>query len=118
MDSWVRDLVLSGDYSSQAIEDTETYLNLLASRLSGRDDCKGVEYEVSIHDDNIEMIPEVYVYPKGCSRSSKLWKAHQYVANFNFDEPVDKLSHHLVPGKYRYILSSTKKKRRWMRDEN
>ncbi len=90
---------------------TEFLLKSISSRLSGREDCKGVEYEVIINHNGVSMIPLVYVYKnryrrKDTDKLDVVSFVHQYkmrgalLSNFIF-------------GTYRYELSLEGKRRKW-----
>lgn len=90
---------------------TEFLLKSISSRLSGREDCRGVKYKVTIDHNGVTMDPLIYVYKNRYSRKEVdkldiVSFVHQYrmrgalLSNFVF-------------GTYEYELSSEGKKRRW-----
>lgn len=94
-------------------DDTAEFLNKVSRRLSGREDCKGVEFEVTIQENNITMKPLMYVFPDTHHRSDI-----DKLTIINFILHLSSNKHHkLTFGtyKYKYADSITKKKRRWIR---
>lgn len=95
----------------QAAQQTEYLLKTLASRLSGREDCRKVKYTVTIDCDGVRMSPIVYVYPNRYTRREGdkldiISFIHQYRMN-------NTLLSGFVFGTYEYQLSADGKRRRW-----
>ena len=96
-------------------EFTEIFLRKISSHLSGRVECKQIEYQIVISDNmNILMLPKEYqVFPNRYSKHeaakssvvSHVLSSHQMIGT-----PFK-----LVPGTYIYKLSVNKKQRRWLR---
>lgn len=89
---------------------TEELLKHISSRLSGRDDCKKLNYKVVISEQGIHMEPIVYVYPNRYKRKETdkidiISFIHNQMSNVKLDE--------LVFGRYEYQLSIDGKNRRW-----
>lgn len=94
-------------------DDTAEFLNKVSRRLSGRDDCKGVEFEVTIQENHVTMKPLIYVFPDTHHRSDidKL-----PIINFILHLSSNKCYKFTFGTyKYGYADSITKKKRRWIR---
>lgn len=96
---------------------TECFLQKISSRLSSRDECRQVEYLVTVSDDGcVDLQPKDYiVYP---NRYCKQKGAHTGIVSHTINLPdMQSLSckYHLVPGKYIYKLSINKKRRKWCR---
>lgn len=94
---------------------TEFLLKCIASRLSGREDCKKVPYRVTIDVNGIRMNPLIYVYKNRYSRKEVdkldiISFIHKYKMN------GAKLSG-FVFGTYEYSLSTDGKRRKWRRIE-
>ena len=113
---------------------TEDFLHCLSSHLSGRPDCRQVEYVVSISDDvdsgqYISMQPPgIQVFPSRYDRQphSKLPVIEHILINHFYSSVYDHRSEDgaitvegvaFVPGKYCYALSADRKRRRWRRVE-
>lgn len=108
---------------------TEFLLKATASRLSGREDCKGVTYKVEISDEvpqHIKFTPSTYVYPDQHRRKdSDRTPIIQHMLEFYLDELIDIsnspdgsiviVPKSLVPGTYEYVPSIDKKKRKWFK---
>ena len=87
---------------------TERFLFTLSSRLSGRQDCKGVEYVVSIGD-VITIFPYICVFPDTYHRRRTDKRSIiDYIRDI-----LDLSSQDLVRGVYKYQLSDSTRKRRW-----
>ena len=111
---------------------TQKFLQCIAQHLSGRTDCKGVEYAVTIGHDlfrELAMIePPKFVFPNKYKRSEiDRVPVLTHVARDHFPElyiytdgmfgtHVDVSQ--LVEGVYVYQSSVDKKKRRWVRIES
>ena len=122
---------------------TQKFLRLVARRLSGREDCKQVEFQIGIGalipQDNpgrflipdslaanyIFFAPDTFVYKDMYHRSGKdRFRVVDLVLNKNFPELVlgrDDLGNlrvdtsQLVKGVYKYQKSYDGKRRRWVR---
>lgn len=106
---------------------TLSLLRTIAEHLSGRDDCKGIEYRVSVRNDRIIIDPQRNVFPNTHRRKdtdklnviSHVMKSH-FPEYFNYIDEMDEThvkSNVFVEGRYIYKLSSDRKQRRWERDE-
>ena len=92
---------------------TEELLNYIAHRLSGRDDCRNVTYEVTIDHNGVSMSPQVFVYP------NLYRKQHSDKLDVVTWAQLYKLPHaqlsDFVFGTYQYRREGESKKRRWTR---
>lgn len=90
---------------------TEDLLKNISSRLSGREDCKKLNYRVVISDNYVEMDPLVWVYPDRYHRkeTDKLGVVEFVRHNVMNDVSATEF----VPGCYEYQLSADGKNRRW-----
>lgn len=90
---------------------TENFLHQISSHLSGRNECKGVEYVVTISKGNVFVEPSIKVCKNRYSRkeSDKLF-VETHIQNFHSNS-----ENSLVDGTYKYILSNSRKRRRWMK---
>ena len=92
---------------------TEYLLRCIANRLSGREDCKHLQYKVSININGVSMEPLVYVYKNRYKRqeTDKL-----DIVSFVHDYRMNgaKLSD-FVFGTYQYQMSSDGKRRKWIK---
>lgn len=96
-------------------DNTKKLLSEIAKHLSGRDDCKQIEYVVSIKD-NIHMFPLRSVFP---SRHHRRASDKQSVIGHIFSEHLNVVDTNcLVRGVYMYELSADKKRRRWIKIED
>lgn len=92
---------------------TEDLLNNISKRLSGREDCKKLNYRVTISDNGIYMEPLILVYRdryhrKEQDKMSIITYVHDFkMSNIRLDE--------FVFGSYEYQLSADGKNRRWRR---
>ena len=90
---------------------TEDLLKYISSRLSGRDDCKKINYKVTISNTRITMEPLIYVYPNRYNR-----KETDKIDIVTF-VLIYKMPHIMlddfVTGRYEYQLSADGKNRRW-----
>ena len=94
---------------------TEKFLKQISAHLSGREDCRQVEFEVDIQTyfDAVQVVsirPEVSVYPDRKHRrvQDKLGVV-EHILSFHNDDYA------LENGKYIYKLSMDKKRRKWMK---
>lgn len=92
-------------------QQTEFLLKSIASRLSGRDDCKGVSYQVKIDTNGVAMYPLIYVYKNRYNRkeTDKL----DIVSFVHHYKMPNVLLSDFVFGTYEYQLSVDGKRRRW-----
>ena len=92
---------------------TQQLLRRITRRLSGREDCKKVNYRVTISDNGIYMEPLILVYRdryhrKEQDKMSIITYVHDFkMSNIRLDE--------FVFGSYEYQLSADGKNRRWRR---
>lgn len=100
---------------TKKIASTEKFLKQISEHLSGRDDCRQVEFEVDIktYVDCIQVVsirPEVSVYPdRKHRRIQDKTSVIDHILSFHNDDYV------LENGKYIYRLSVDKKRRKWMK---
>lgn len=103
-------------------------LKYISDHLSGRGDCKGIEYRVAITKDKVIIEPKREVFPSIYKRKqtdklnvvSHVMKVH-FTEYFNYVDEMHEThvkSNTFVEGRYIYKLSSDKKSRRWERDES
>ena len=90
---------------------TENFLKHISSRLSGRDDCKKLNYKVTITATNITMEPLIQVYPNRYRR--KEGDKVDIISYVHIYKMPQVALGDLVPGRYEYQLSADKKNRRW-----
>lgn len=113
---------------------TQQFLQCIAQHLSGRPDCKGVEYVVTIgdnvfkHIDLVTMEPFKFVFPDKYRRNqidklpiiahvAKEHFPHLFInIDGRFEAHLDVSQ--LVKGVYVYQSSFDKKKRRWVKVES
>lgn len=92
-------------------QQTEYLLKCISDRLSGRNDCKKVCYNVTINHNGVYMIPYTEVFPNRYTRkdSDKMdivsWVQHYKMPNARLSD--------FVFGSYEYQLSVDGKQRRW-----
>ena len=93
------------------VERTEKLLHLISSHLSSRQDCRRVQYKVTVVDDAVSIVPHIQVYKnRYCRRAVDLLDVVDHVINYHSD------SGHLVDGTYIYKLSVDAKQRKWTRE--
>lgn len=103
-------------------------LKYISDHLSGRDDCKGIEYRVAITHDKVIIEPQREVFPSIHKRKqtdklnviSHVMKSH-FSEYFNYVDEMHEThvkSNAFVEGRYIYKLSADRKQRRWERDES
>ena len=93
------------------IKNTERFLQLISYRLSGRNDLRHVEYEVTISSKNaVTMHPLIYVYPNRYNR-----KESDKVDIVSYILTMMVTARDFVPGKYIYKCSADNKKRKWIK---
>ena len=92
---------------------TYDLLHGISNKLSGRHDCRHVEYHVTIFDGNITMNPIIYVYPDPHHRR------HYDKCNvidhvlFNMHSKFTFRDTDLVDGVYIYKWNPIRKRRMW-----
>lgn len=106
---------------------TKQLLQKIANHLSGRKDCKGVNYVVTIHSEekSVEFYPSTQVFPnryRRCERDkvsivSHVIQEHLPELLIGFDTQLNLLvdTDKLVPGTYIYESSIDNRRRRWTR---
>ena len=99
-------------YSVDAVKNTEILLLSISRRLAAREDCRGINYEVTISDGHIDMIPEVLIFP---NRYSKKEADKVSVLSYVLALMGTRTSE-LVHGTYIYRSSIDHKKRQWFRE--
>lgn len=96
--------------------DTLCILQLIASHLSSRKECRGVEYIVEIHKHSqlslyaLKLTPDIYIYPDRKTRKAGTAESviqHIFMYHLNIKQV------HLVAGTYKYMLSASGKCRKW-----
>ena len=92
-------------------QQTEFLLKSIASRLSGREDCRKIPYTVKIDHNGVTMSPLVYVFPNRYKRQETdkmeiVAFVHQYMMS-------NALLSGFVFGTYQYELSVDSKRRKW-----
>ena len=93
-------------------DDTAEFLNSISRRLSGRDDCKGIEFEVTIGKE-LSMKPLIYVFPDTHHRADI---DRMSILNFIIHSS-NRREQRLTAGTYKYQYANpvTRRKRRWMK---
>lgn len=93
-------------------DDTAELLQKISRRLSGRTDCKDVEFKVVINDDSrVSLMPLTYVFPDTHHRA-------QVDKLLITDYIMQQLSScKLSAGTYKYqkVNTSSRKRRRWVK---
>ena len=90
---------------------TEFLLKSIATRLSGREDCRKTVYHVVIDYTGVKMTPSVLVWPnRYCRKESDKIDIVSWVHMFKMKQA---LLTNFVFGTYEYQLSSEGKQRRW-----
>ncbi len=93
---------------------TYDLLHGISTKLSGRHDCKHMEYHVTIFDGHVYMVPIIYVYPDSHHRRryDKCNVVDHILSNihakFMFDDKD------LVDGVYVYKWNSLTNRRMWI----
>lgn len=93
---------------------TYDLLHGISTKLSGRHDCRHIEYHVTIFDGHIVMFPIIYVFPDPHHRRDHDkcdvvdYVLHNMHSKFDFSESND-----LVDGTYLYQLSTKGNVRKW-----
>ena len=92
-------------------QQTEFLLKAIATRLSGREDCRKIPYTVTIDHNGVTMSPLVYVFPNRYKRQESdkmeiVTFVHKHMMN-------GALLSGFVFGTYRYELSVDSKRRKW-----
>ena len=94
-------------------DDTAEFLRKISTRLSSRQDCKGLEYEVTISKEHISMDPLIYVYPDTHHRAEiDKMSVLTYIIH-TLSQEEQKLSSGTY--RYEYIDSYKRKRRKWTR---
>lgn len=97
-------------------ENTQQLLYLISSHLSGRKECRGVEYIVEIHKHGqrsayaLKLTPDIYIYPDRKTRKAGTAESvlqHIFMYHLNVKQV------HLAAGTYKYMLSASGKCRKW-----
>lgn len=113
--------------STEKSQLTKELLNSIANHLSGRKDCKGVNYVVTIHHPHstLTIVPNIQVLPnryRRCERDKvsvlvHVIQEHMTELFVGFDSQMNLVveSDMLVPGTYVYESSIDGKRRRWNR---
>ena len=96
---------------------TKEFLLGLSKRLSSRKDCRQVEYEVCISEDEVVFKPQVEVFKNRYQRSEcdKVPVQDIVLSNLVNNYMSDWIKSYLVPGTYIYKLSFDKKRRQWIK---
>lgn len=105
---------------------TKEFLQLVAQHLSGREDCKGVNYRVTLGEDKAVVFePVVMVYPNRHQRKDSdkrivtrhvLAEHMAYIFEGTDDSGNAKIdTDWIIPGTYEYQSTYDNKKRRWVR---
>lgn len=92
-------------------QQTEFLLKSIASRLSGREDCRKVPYKVTIDHNGVSMIPLVYVFPNRYKRKEA--DKVDIVSFIHSTKMHSALLDGFVFGTYEYELSADGTRRRW-----
>ena len=94
-------------------DDTAEFLNKISRRLSSRDDCKGVEFEVKISKEELSMKPLIYVFPDTHHRADI---DKMSILNFIIHSS-NRREQRLTEGTYKYQYANpiTRRKRRWVK---
>ena len=92
-------------------DDTAEMLQRISRRLSGRDDCKNVEFVITIDFNKMSMSPLVYVFPDTHHRA----EVNKMLVTDYILQQMPKYS--LTSGVYKYqrVEASPRKRRRWVR---
>ena len=94
---------------------TYDLLHGISTKLSGRHDCRHIEYTVKISDGIISMTPLKLVYPDSHHRkSSDRCDVIDYVLYDMHTKFIFKESKDLVDGEYVYRLSASRNMRKWI----
>lgn len=109
---------------SEYSRNTYNLLKCISNRLSSRDDCRGVEYEVTISDDRtLNIVPNVQIFAnthkrKPCDKISIIQYAIlNSVSSVSIYMQPDKIilsRSCLIPGRYVFKQSADKLKRKWI----
>lgn len=116
--------------------ETENFLLNLSRRLSSRNDCKGVEYQVEILTNGAGTVTAIVVEPCVMGYPNK-YERHEWdyqpliyliTRNSKLNTQMSQVKYdnnsmsiylpnvqNLIPGKYKYIKSIYGKQRKWMK---
>lgn len=90
---------------------TEFLLRSISSRLSGREDCRKVNYQVIIDHNGVRMNPLVYVFPNRYKRKES---DQMDIVSFIHEYKMrGALLSNFVFGTYEYELTLDGKRRKW-----
>jgi len=90
---------------------TVSFLNQISKHLSGRKDCRKIEYLVMIRDNIVKMDPHFEVYPdKYHRKTANKDGVLEHIFKYHVGSDVS-----LSDGTYIYRLSTNGKSRRWER---
>ena len=97
---------------SNAIQNTDKFLHLISNHLSGRRDCRKVEYLVIVDPLYISMYPNIQVYNDvhnraDCNKVS--------VIDHILNKHASEFDSNIIEGKYLYKLSAESKYRKWVK---
>lgn len=92
---------------------TEELLNNISKRLSGRDDCRNMNYCIVINHGGVEMSPSVFVYPDIHHRKDK--DKVEIVEFVKYTMMKDAKLSDFTFGTYLYESNYERTKRRWVR---
>ena len=95
-------------------EITKLFLQRISNRLSSRDDCRGIEYKVRIHDNFVEMDPRIEIFPTRYRRKPEDRVTIVEFVTVSLKNEGYNLDY-LVKGEYIYQNSVTNKSRRWVK---
>lgn len=105
---------------------TKEFLQLVALHLSGREDCRGVNYKVTLNEDKTVLFePIVMVYPNKHQRKDsdkRIVTRHVLAEHMAYifegsDSQGNTLidTNWIIPGTYEYQSTYDNKRRRWVR---
>lgn len=92
-------------------DDTLEFLQRMSRRLSGRADCKQLEFEILVDFNRVSMIPPIYVFPDTHHRA----EVDKLLVTDYILQQMPKYS--LTSGLYKYqkVHTAFRKRRRWIR---
>lgn len=97
-------------------DNTKTLLKLIANHLSGRHDCRGIEYVLKIDDNGISFKPDIHVFPSRYNRKKS--DKCGVLIHILSDHQSEFKSEEFCQGEYRYQISIDNKRRRWVNRYN